>query len=229
MKALYGLKQAPRAWNSRIDKYFQHNGFIRCQHKYFEDFKKVMSYEFEMTNIGLMSYYLGLEVKQMNNGIFVSQESYAKKVLEKFKIFDCNPVNTLIEGSLKLSKFDSGEKEDSTLFRNIVGSLSLPLYGVSYLISYEDATIVICICVCLLVYFKGSVAQVELATSLQVKISSSKTNSSLESRRLAGEETLLEKTHCQRKRIAGESKSLEKNNENARAEKEKGKLAGKII
>ncbi|RDY12724.1 putative mitochondrial protein, partial [Mucuna pruriens] len=99
----------------------------------FEDFKKVMSCEFEMTDIGLMSYYLGLEVKQMNNDIFVSQENYAKKVLEKFKMFDCNLVNTLMEGSFKLSKFDNREKEDPTLFKSLVGSLSLLLYGVSYL------------------------------------------------------------------------------------------------
>ncbi|RDX98981.1 hypothetical protein CR513_18035, partial [Mucuna pruriens] len=110
-KALYGLKQAPRAWNSRIDKYFQDNEFVHCQHEYalyvknfdnddilliclyvddliftrnnlnlFENFKKVMSCKFEMTDIRLMPYYLGLEVKQMNNGIFVSQENYAKKV-----------------------------------------------------------------------------------------------------------------------------------------------------
>ncbi|RDX64463.1 putative mitochondrial protein, partial [Mucuna pruriens] len=98
-----------------------------------------MSCEFEMTDIGLMSYYLGLEVKQMNNGNFVSQESYAKKVLEKFRMFDCNPVNTPMEGSLKLSRFDSGEKEDPTLFKSLVGSLSLSLYGGSYLYSYEDS------------------------------------------------------------------------------------------
>ncbi|RDX69179.1 hypothetical protein CR513_51741, partial [Mucuna pruriens] len=76
--------------------------------------KALLSCEFEMTDIGLMSYYLGLEVKQMNNDIFVSQESYAKKVLEKFKMFDCNPVNTPMEGSLKLSRFDNREKEDPT-------------------------------------------------------------------------------------------------------------------
>ena len=102
-KALYGLKQAPRAWNTRIDKYFQDNGFVRCQNEYalyvktfnngdvlficlyvddliftgnnpnlFEDFKESMSREFDMTDMGLMSYYLGMEVKQTENGIFVS-------------------------------------------------------------------------------------------------------------------------------------------------------------
>ena len=46
----------------------------------FEDFKKVMTKEFEMTNIGLMAYYLGIEVKQMEDGIFISQEGYAKDI-----------------------------------------------------------------------------------------------------------------------------------------------------
>ncbi|RDX70988.1 hypothetical protein CR513_49708, partial [Mucuna pruriens] len=55
-------------------------------------------------------------------------QSYAKKVLEKFKMFDCNLVNTPMEGSLKLSRFDSGEKEDPTLFKSLVGSLRVPRF-----------------------------------------------------------------------------------------------------
>ncbi|KAL0401556.1 UNVERIFIED_CONTAM: Retrovirus-related Pol polyprotein from transposon TNT 1-94 [Sesamum latifolium] len=140
-KALYGLKQAPRAWNSRIDKYFQENGFVCCLNEYtlyikihdngdillvclyvddliftsnnpnlFEKFKKKMSLEFDMTDLGLMSYYLGLEVKQSEKGIFLSQAGYAKEVLKKFNIFDCNPVNTPMETGLKLSKFGEEEK-----------------------------------------------------------------------------------------------------------------------
>ena len=60
----------------------------------FKAFNKAMSLEFEMTDIGLMSYYLGLEVKQMEEGIFISQASYTKDILKKFNMFDCNPVNT---------------------------------------------------------------------------------------------------------------------------------------
>ncbi|KAJ7961681.1 Retrovirus-related Pol polyprotein from transposon TNT 1-94 [Quillaja saponaria] len=153
-KALYGLKQAPRAWNNRIDKYFQENGFVRCPHEYalyvkahengnvlfvclyvddliftgnnpimFEDFKKAMTCEFEMTDMGLMSYYLGFEVKQNDGGIFISQEGYAKDVLKKFQMLDSNSVNTPIECGVKLSKHDVGEKVDPTLFRSLVGSL----------------------------------------------------------------------------------------------------------
>ncbi|KAK2993848.1 hypothetical protein RJ640_027325 [Escallonia rubra] len=50
--------------------------------KMFDDFKKEMAKEFEMTDIGLMSYYLGIEVKQRDDGIFISQEAYAKEVLK---------------------------------------------------------------------------------------------------------------------------------------------------
>ncbi|RDX85249.1 hypothetical protein CR513_33587, partial [Mucuna pruriens] len=68
-----------------------------------------------------------------------------------------------------------------------------------------DATSVLCICVCLLVYFKGSAAPVALPTSLQVKTSSSKTNSSSKNRRLAGEESLPEKTRRRTKSVVRES------------------------
>ena len=52
----------------------------------FEKFKKTMAQEFEITDIGLISYYLGIEVKQMDDDIFISQESYKKEVLKKFNM-----------------------------------------------------------------------------------------------------------------------------------------------
>ncbi|KAE8681124.1 hypothetical protein F3Y22_tig00111342pilonHSYRG00188 [Hibiscus syriacus] len=102
-KALYGLKQAPRAWNSRIDKYFQENGF----NKY----------------MGLMAYYLGIEVKQQNDGIFISQESYAKEILKKFKMENCKPISTPAEYGIKMTKHEEGESVDPTFFKSLVGSL----------------------------------------------------------------------------------------------------------
>jgi len=92
-KALYGLKQAPRAWNNRINEHFHSNGFIKCLYEHtlytkkekngdfllvclyvdliltgnnvrmIQEFKNSMIREFEMTDIGVMSYYLGIEVK----------------------------------------------------------------------------------------------------------------------------------------------------------------------
>ncbi|KAF2325091.1 hypothetical protein GH714_022717 [Hevea brasiliensis] len=82
-----------------------------------------MTLEFDMTDVGLMTYYLSLEVKQMEDGIFISQEGYAKKNLEKFKMLDCNPVNTPMECGVKLSTFDSEEKVDSNLFKSLMRSL----------------------------------------------------------------------------------------------------------
>ncbi|XP_070039297.1 uncharacterized mitochondrial protein AtMg00810-like [Nicotiana tomentosiformis] len=89
----------------------------------FEAFKKDMLPEFKMTDVWLMSYYLGLEVKHMEDGIFISKESYTKEILKKFNIPDCNSVNTLMESGTKLSKFDKGEKVDPTFFKCLVGSL----------------------------------------------------------------------------------------------------------
>ena len=152
-KALYGLKQAPRAWNNRIDKYFLENNFTKCPYEHalyvkikdgdilivclyvddliftgsnprmFDEFKKVMTQEFEMTDIGLMAYYLGIEVKQKEEGIFISQESYAREILKKFKMNDCKPISTPVECGVKLSKHDESESVDPTFFKSLVGSL----------------------------------------------------------------------------------------------------------
>ncbi|XP_057800129.1 uncharacterized mitochondrial protein AtMg00810-like [Salvia miltiorrhiza] len=76
-----------------------------------------------MTDIGLMAYYLGVEVKQLKDGIFITQEGYAKEILKKFKMEDCKAINTPVECGIKLSKNDGGEKVDPTLFKSLVGSL----------------------------------------------------------------------------------------------------------
>ncbi|KAL0436856.1 UNVERIFIED_CONTAM: protein NRT1/ PTR FAMILY 2.7 [Sesamum radiatum] len=65
-----------------------------------------------------------LNVKQRSDGIFISQEAYARETLKKFKMKECNPVTTPIECGVKLSKDDGARKVDSTTFRSLVGSLS---------------------------------------------------------------------------------------------------------
>ncbi|GKC24016.1 retrovirus-related pol polyprotein from transposon TNT 1-94 [Tanacetum coccineum] len=74
-----------------------------------DELKKSMTREFEMTYIGLMSYYLGIEVKQTCEGIFICQERYAKEILKRFGMDKCNPVGTTIEHKVKPSEHD-GEK-----------------------------------------------------------------------------------------------------------------------
>ena len=88
-----------------------------------DEFKKTMAQEFEMTDIGLMTYYLGIEVKQTKEGIFISQEGYAKEILKRFGMENCKPIGTPIEYGAKLSKHDKGEAVDGTMFKSLVGSL----------------------------------------------------------------------------------------------------------
>ena len=88
-----------------------------------EAFKEVMKKEFEMTDLGLMKYFLGLEVIQWKDGIFVLQEMYAEEVLKKFKMTSCNPVSTPMEPSIKLSKYADGDWVDASKYRSLIGSL----------------------------------------------------------------------------------------------------------
>ncbi|KAL4030992.1 hypothetical protein IC575_009247 [Cucumis melo] len=87
----------------------------------FEDLKKAMTQEFEMTDIGLMSYYLDIEVKQSKEGIFIYQERYTIEVLEKFNMINFNPVTTPIETETKLSKYEEGNV-DPSYFKSLVRS-----------------------------------------------------------------------------------------------------------
>lgn len=89
----------------------------------FADFKLSMVNEFEMINDGLMSYFLGMPVKQMNNRIFISQERYAREILKKFNMKGCNLVNTPIESEVSLSCYDEADKINSTLYKSLVRRL----------------------------------------------------------------------------------------------------------
>ena len=68
------------------------------------EFMEAMFNEFEMTDNGLMSYFPGIKVNQQQDGIFISQKKYMKEILEKFKMSNCNPVNTPIATGMKLTR-----------------------------------------------------------------------------------------------------------------------------
>ena len=76
-----------------------------------------------MTDMGLLKFFLGLEVKQGETCIFISQEKYAKEILKKYKMENCNSVSTPMEPGAKLSKYDKGERVDENRYRSLVGSL----------------------------------------------------------------------------------------------------------
>ena len=89
----------------------------------FDSFKKSMMAEFEMSDLGMMYYFLGIEVVQSSTGIFISQKKYVQDILDRFLMKDCNPVSTPTKFGLKLNKDHEGKKVDSTLYKQIVGSL----------------------------------------------------------------------------------------------------------
>lgn len=86
-------------------------------------FKKSMIKEFDMTDLGLMGYFLGIEVVQSSTGVFISQKRYILEILDRFKMKDCNSVSTPTELGFKLTKNGTGKKVDVTLYKQIVRSL----------------------------------------------------------------------------------------------------------
>jgi len=82
-----------------------------------------MMKRFSMSDLGLLSYYLGIEVKQGAAGITLSQNAYALKILEAAGMRNCNPSDTPMENRLKLSKKRVEEAVNPTAYRSVIGSL----------------------------------------------------------------------------------------------------------
>ncbi|GAB2295854.1 hypothetical protein Dimus_038384 [Dionaea muscipula] len=194
-KALYGLKQAPRTWNQTLDTFLLKLGFVRCPHEYalyvkhegslllmlcvyvddilitgsatnqIEEFKRVLTQQFEMTDLGEMSYYLGIRVEQAPDGIFLSQQSYINKVLHQFHMFHCKPVSTPLSVGVKIGKAGNGESVDGSMYRSLVGSLryitcTRPdiVYAVGLVCRFMDSPTVAHMALCkrVLRYLKGT-------------------------------------------------------------------------
>ena len=88
-----------------------------------EEFKKAMMNEYEMTDLGLMKYFLGIQVRQSKGEIFISQEKYTEDLLKKFNMSKCKPVTTPMAVNEKLQQKDGAQKVEASLFRSLVGSL----------------------------------------------------------------------------------------------------------
>eukprot|EP00253_Pinus_taeda_P030768 PITA_30768 len=85
--------------------------------------KEDLAREFEMKDLGLLHYFLGLEIWQCNDGLFVSQGKYAWEILEKFNMHGCKPVDTHLLGGWRKEDATSAEVVDATVYRQWVGSL----------------------------------------------------------------------------------------------------------
>jgi hypothetical protein len=151
-KALNRLKQAPRAWYGRIGSFVTSLGFTKTkidsniyfkvmndepiilllyvdelfltgEEKLIIDCKKKLVAEFETKDVGLMHYFLGLEVWQSPEKIFLNQGKYAVEILKRFDMLECKSMNTPMETKLKLLVDTSSELVDVMLYRQIIRSL----------------------------------------------------------------------------------------------------------
>nr|GEW64127.1 reverse transcriptase domain-containing protein [Tanacetum cinerariifolium] len=86
-------------------------------------FSNEMSFEFQMSMMGQISFFLGLQVSQNPGGIFINQSKFSLEILKKFGMDSCDPVDTLMVDRLKLDEDPLGILVEQTRFRSMVGSL----------------------------------------------------------------------------------------------------------
>jgi len=152
-KALYGLKQAPRAWYERLSKFLLENGFTRGKvdttlfikrklhdiplvQIYVDDiifgstndslckeFSQDMQNEFEMSMMGELNFFLGLQIKQTKNGIFISQSKYCKELINKFGMENAKHMVTPLSTAYYLDKDETSHSIDIKKYRGMIGSL----------------------------------------------------------------------------------------------------------
>ncbi|GKA48917.1 retrovirus-related pol polyprotein from transposon TNT 1-94, partial [Tanacetum coccineum] len=152
-KALYGLKQAPKAWYDRLKVFLIKHEYkmgmvdntlftkkkssnliivqiyvddiifgLTCQDMC-DEFSKIMHDEFEMSMMGELNFFLGLQIKQIEDGIFFNQSKYIKEMLKKFGLEDSKPMKTPMSSDTKLTKDEECESVDSTKYQGMIGSL----------------------------------------------------------------------------------------------------------
>eukprot|EP00253_Pinus_taeda_P033080 PITA_33080 len=166
-KALYGLKQASRAWYYWLDRYLHQQGFskglvdsnlyIKMENDkwlilvvYVDDiifgsneeamsqsFASVMQKEYEMSFIGELTYFLGLQIQQNEGGIFLSQTKYLKQILKKYGMEDAKPVCSPMVTGCSLSANDESVVVHQPTYRSMIGSL-LYLIDADWAGSVED-------------------------------------------------------------------------------------------
>ena len=144
------MKNDPRAWYGRTDSFLKSLGFTKTKvdsnlyfkviddepiilllyvddlfltgnEKQIKECKKKLAEEFEMKDLGLMHYFLGLEVWQNSKGIFLNQGKYAVEILKRFDMLECKAMATSMDSNLKLLADDSSELVDVTQYRQIIG------------------------------------------------------------------------------------------------------------
>nr|GEX88307.1 uncharacterized mitochondrial protein AtMg00810-like [Tanacetum cinerariifolium] len=173
VKALYGLHQAPRAWYETLANYLLENGFPRGKinqtlfikkkkgdilivQVYVDDiifgstnkelckaFEKLMKDKFQMSFMGELTFFLGLQVKQKDDGIFISQDKYVAEILRKFGFTDVKSASTPIKIEKPLLKDPDSEDVDVHIYRYLKGKPHLGLWypkdSPFNLVAYSDS------------------------------------------------------------------------------------------
>ncbi|KAJ9543634.1 hypothetical protein OSB04_023341 [Centaurea solstitialis] len=152
-KALYGLKQAPRAWYDSLSQFLVGSGYSKgkidntlfikregehimlvqiyvddiifgstCP-KFCDTFSKLMMTRYEMSMMGELNFFLGLQVKQLSAGIFINQAKYIKDILKKYNLENAKIMKTPMSPSCALDSDPDGTAVDVTTYRGMIGSL----------------------------------------------------------------------------------------------------------
>ncbi|GJX10429.1 putative ribonuclease H-like domain-containing protein [Tanacetum coccineum] len=153
VKALYGLHQAPRAWYATLSTFLLKNGYRRgtidktlflkkdkhdiilvqvyvddiifgsTKKSWCDEFEALMKSRFQMSSMGELTFFLGLQVKQKPDGIFISQDKYVAEILKKFDFANVKTASTPIETQKPLVKDEEANDVDVHLYRSMIGSL----------------------------------------------------------------------------------------------------------
>ncbi|GJU48750.1 retrovirus-related pol polyprotein from transposon TNT 1-94 [Tanacetum coccineum] len=105
-----------------------------------DDFAKIIHDEFEMSMMGKLNFFLGLQIKQMEDGIFFNQSKYIKEMLKKYGLEDYKPTKTPMSTEIRLTKDDKADSVDSSKYQGTIGSL---LYLTA---SRPDIMFSVCLC-----------------------------------------------------------------------------------
>jgi hypothetical protein len=153
LKALYGLKQAPRAWYARLKAFLLEHGYVMgsvdktlftlnhgtdfllvqiyvddiifgaSSHGLVSRFQEMMESEFQMSMMGELTFFLGIQVKQTKQGTFVHQGKYTKDLMKKFNMTELKSVSTPMSSATSLGPYEDGDAVDQREYRSMIGSL----------------------------------------------------------------------------------------------------------
>ena len=152
-KVLYGLKQTPKTWYERLSSFLVSNGFVKgkidtilftkhvdsdilivqiyvddiifgsTNEMLCKDFESCLKKEFRMSMMRELNYFLGLQINQKSDGIFMHQAKYTRELIKKFGLEDAKTSKTLMAITTKLDKDEQGKNIDIKLYRSMIGSL----------------------------------------------------------------------------------------------------------